>query len=112
MILGIFIAMLAASWFGVPLLLIFVLSAILQAAIAWVLTKNPVCINAGTGVGIVAASYYLILPMLLSGSSDASLPVSPGVLTALTWASAIIGLVTSTLIGMLGSPGGGKAGGT
>jgi hypothetical protein len=100
MLLGAFIGMAIAAWFGAPLLPIILLGACLQIGAAYVLTKNMTMLRIGFGLLIVTAGQYLILPML-EGSGQ-SIPFSPAVFTGLAYAVGVISLIVATIVGVMG----------
>lgn len=112
MLFGIYLGIAVALYFDGPVLPIFILGALMQAGIAYGLSKNVVCINLGLGVLMAAAGNFLIVPILNEAAAKAgaaeAMFISPAVFNALTWLAAIIGLAGATILGMVGPGGAGK----
>ncbi|MYM92336.1 hypothetical protein [Duganella vulcania] len=102
MLLGTLFAMVAAMFVGVPLLPVLLVGALLQATLAFGLTKNMACVNLGVGLVMVVLAGYVLVPML-----GKNLPEGKAIVEVVQVAvpyinafAAILTLVGSTLIGL------------
>lgn len=91
-----------AAFLGVPILPILIVGALLQASLAYAITKNPVCIRLGLGLICVSTSGF-ILPMLAVGVNSTGMDLTT-ILAIAPWlsgVSAVITLMISTIIGVI-----------
>lgn len=64
MLIGILIGGVVAIIFGVPLLWVLVVGAILQGILAYVTTKNRLIITNLIGLGMVIVAAYVLIPII------------------------------------------------
>lgn len=91
-------------YFGVPLLPMLVVFALLQSGVAYLITRNQVAIRIALSVAITATGSFLIVPMLTKQPVSVDFPFSIEWLNYVTFAVASTGLIWSTIIGLIGGP--------
>lgn len=102
MIIGTFFAIALGLYFGIPLLKILLLSALLQSAIAVGLTRSRAAILTTSGVLIAAVGEFFLVPFFAEQSDYLSSPISLEWFTVAAYAIAVIGLISATVIGLIG----------
>jgi hypothetical protein len=102
MIIGTFIAMALGLYFGIPLLKVLILSALLQSAIAVGITRSRAAILTTSGVLIAAVGQFLLVPFFAMHADDLSPPIPLEWFTFAAYAIAGVGLVSATVIGLMG----------
>lgn len=110
MLLGILIGMVAASIFGVSLMPILIVGAILQCGAAYAVSRNPVLYRMGLAFAMIVIGQVLVIPMLLTRPD--LLTMSPttiqNVFDWLAGAASVLLISVSTVLGLLGPTGAGK----
>lgn len=106
MLFPIFFAIPLALYADVPMLPVVVLCALCQSAIAYVLTRKALCLNAGISVAMVGIGSFVLVPLLATGTAATISPKTwsffTSATTVLTWISAVMALISTTIIGLLG----------
>jgi hypothetical protein len=108
MIIGTFFAIALGLYFGIPLLKVLILSALLQSAIAVGLTRSRAALLTTSGVLIAAVGEFFLVPFFAVHADQLSPPISLEWFTFAAYAIAVIGLVSATVIGLMGRSATGK----
>ena len=102
MLLGVFIGIGIAIYFGGSVVFILTIGALAQSGVAFALSKNPFCIATGISVLMAAISTWFVAPLLLEGVGPNSL-FSQSLFNWIMSIIAAISIISTTAIGVLGS---------